>query len=77
VWLKQNKHVGLAIATRGKKDFHAMTLPRHDIATRGVLAIATRGVIAIPTRGVLAIATRGVSAIATHVVVVIATRGVL
>jgi len=25
---KQNKRMGLAITTRGKKDFHAMTLPR-------------------------------------------------
>jgi len=43
------------IATHGKKRF-----PRHDIATRGVLAIATCGVLAIATHVVLAIATRGV-----------------
>jgi len=42
------------IAMRGKKDFHAMTLPRV------VLAIATRGVLAITTHVVLTIATRGV-----------------
>jgi len=41
-WLKQNKRVGLAIATCGVL----------AIATRGVSAIATRIVVAIATHGV-------------------------
>jgi len=62
MWLKHNKRMGLSNAIpwykellRGKKRF-----PRHDIATRGVLAEAMHRVLAIATRVVLAIATRGV-----------------
>jgi len=61
-WLKQNKCVRLTIATPWYKELPRMKkkFPRHDIATRGVLAIAMHRVLAIATREVLAIATRGV-----------------
>jgi len=47
---------------RGTRNCHTWKkrFPRHDIATRGILAIATRGVLAIAMRVVLAIATCGV-----------------